>query len=191
MSSRSKVSKELTPEELVEMIDTLAKTPGGHVLRVIQAEAKKRGLDISPMAATSFRDSELMPHLEKLKRCKVKSTALAEAMIEGDETGLLASNRMLLAEKISDLLLSDDFNAKQISGLALSLQMLSGANQGDKKTQAALDLSNAKLREYEAKEADRKEKAAKLEKQKAKLTKKGGLSDEAIALMEEAIGLMS
>lgn len=187
----SKISKELTPEQVVELIATLAKTPGGKMLRVIQAEAKKRGVEISIMGATSFRDEELQPYLETLKRAKAKSELLATALIDGDESGLLASNRMLLAEKVSDFLLTEETSPKQFSSLALTLQMLSSANQGDKKTNAALELAQAKLREFEAKEQARKDAAAKLERRANAIKRKGGLSDEAIQLLEESINLMA
>jgi hypothetical protein len=178
----SKIEKELTPEQVVELLDTLAKTPGGHILRVIQDEAAKRGLKISPMSATSFRDAALHPYLEKLKLARQKSEMLAEAVTAGDETGLLSGGRTALAEKVVDFLMTDEATPKQFSSLALTLQMLSSSNQGAKMTEA-------RLREFEAKEEARAEAKAKLEKRKTALVRKGGLSEEAIALMDEALGL--
>lgn len=187
----SKIEKELTPAEVVELLETLARTPGGDVLRVIQAEAKKRGISVSLMGASSFRDGELRPYLEKLKNAKAKSEVLAGAIAAGDETGLLAGNRMLLAEKISDFLMDEDVAPKQFSSLAMSLQMLSSSSQGDQKTQAALRMVEAKLRELEAKEAERKREAEKLDERKRQLVAKGGLSEEAIRLMEETLKILS
>ena len=181
----NKIEKELTPEEVVELLVTLAQTPGGHILRVIQEEAKKRGVEISAMGATSFRDAALHPYLEKLKATRQKSSILAEAITAGDESGLLATNRLLLAEKINDVLMVDNvtLDNKELLSLSKSLQGLTSANTGDRMTAA-------RLREFEAKEEERKLNKEKLEDRKTALTKKGGLSKEAIELMEEAFQLL-
>ena len=64
----SKIESQLTPEQVVELLETLVKTPGGHVLRVIQAEAEKRGITVSPMGASSFRDATLHPYIVSGKK---------------------------------------------------------------------------------------------------------------------------
>lgn len=186
----SKIEKELTPEEVVELLVTLANTPGGHILRVIQAEAEKRGVKISQMGASTFRDGTLHPYLEKLKMARQKSEMLAEAMTAGDESGLISGGRTALAEKVVDFLMTDDATPKQFSSLALTLQLLSSSNQGDKKTEAALRMVEARLREFEAKEEERKRETAKLIERKNALTKKQGLSKEAIELMEQTFELL-
>ncbi|MEO5914852.1 MAG: hypothetical protein ABIS50_11505 [Luteolibacter sp.] len=178
----SKVEKELTPEEVVELLEALAKTPGGHVLAVIKEAAKKRGVEISLMGASSFRDGALHPYLTRLREARHKSEMLAEAVTAGDESGLLAGGRTALAEKVVDFLMTDDATPKQFSSLALTLQMLSSSNQGDKLTQA-------KLRAFEVKEEERQAAKQKIEEKKAALIKKGGVSKEAIELMEESLEL--
>lgn len=183
----SKIEKELTPAEVVELLETLAKTEGGGILRVIQEEAEKRGLKISLMSAKSFKDSTLGPYLDRLKRAKEKSAALADALADGNEAGLLAAGRTQLAEQISDFLMSDEIQPKQFSSTAMALNMLSTSNQGDRKTAADLKI---KLAKYEREEAERKEAAAKLEERKKGLAKKRGVSKEAIELMEEALQLL-
>lgn len=183
----SKIEKELTPEEVVELLDTLAKTPGGDVLRVIQAEAEKRGIKVSLMGASSFRDGALHPYISRLREAKMKSEMLADAITAGDETGLLAGARTTLAEQVIDFLMTDGASPKQFSSLAMTLNMLSSSNQGDKKTAAALEVTAARLREFEAREEERKQKAQELERRKRSLVEKGGLSEEAVALMEEAL----
>lgn len=180
----SKISKELTPEELVELLETLAKTPGGHLLRVIQAEAEKRGIEVSLMGATSFRDGEVLPYIAKLKSARQKSLALAEAVTAGDEQGLLAAARTGLAEQVFDFITEDAVDPDNFGALANTLSKLSGSNQADR-------ITAARLKEYEVKEEQRQREAAKLEKRKNALKKKGGLSDEAIQLLEESINLMA
>lgn len=180
----SKVAKELTPVEVVELVAALANTPGGHILRVIQDEAAKRGIDISLMGATSFRDAELNPFLEKLRNARAKSQALSEALTGGDEAGLLSAGRIMLAEKINDLLMADgEINRKDLGGLAKALSGLTTANTGDRMTAA-------RLRELEAKEAERQAAKATLEEKRKALVKKGGVSKEAIELMEEQFQLL-
>jgi hypothetical protein len=182
----SKIKKELTPEQVVELLHTLASTPGGDVLRVIQAAAKKRGIQVSLMGASAFRDEELKPYLDKLKFARAKSQALAEAVTAGDEAGLLAASRTMLAEKISDVLMADgeELPHKALGGLSKALQQLTSANTGS-------SMAAARLREFEAKEEERKAAAAALEKRKADLTKKGGLSEEAIRLIEDTVKILS
>lgn len=180
----SKIEKELTPAEVVELLETLAKTPGGHMLSVIQDEAEKRGIKVSLMGATSFRDGALHPYLEKLKHARQKSEMLAEAITAGDEGGLLAGARTALAEQVVDFLMNEGATVKQFGGLAKTLSMLSSSHQGDR-------LMAARLLEFEAKEEERQNAKVRLEEKKAAITKKGGMSDEAISLMEEALGLLS
>jgi hypothetical protein len=181
----SKIEKELTPAEVVELLDTLAKTPGGDVLRVIQAEAEKRGITVSLMGASSFRDAALKPFLDKLKQTRAKSLAMADAVSEGDESGLLASNRIILADKINSVLMAEgeEMQKKEMLSFAKALQSLTSANTGDRMTAA-------RVREFEAREEDRKRAAAKLIERKNALTKKQGLSKEAIELMEETFELL-
>ena len=178
----SKIEKELTPAQVVDLLDALAKTPGGDVLRVIQAEAEKRGIQVSLMGASSFRDAALKPYLDKLKAARAKSEALAEAVTAGDEAGLLAASRTMLAEKINDVLMADgdELPRKELLSLSKALQGLPTANTGDRMTAA-------RLREFEAREEERKQKAQELERRKRALVEKGGLSEEAVALMEEAL----
>lgn len=180
----NKIEKQLTPEEVVGLLEVLAKTPGGKVLRVIQGEAEKRGISVSLMGAASFRDAALHPYIAKLKAARQKSEMLAEAVTAGDEGGLLSAARTGLAEQVVDFIMTEEPDPKGFGGLAKTLSMLSGAHQGDR-------LLAAKLAEYEARDEARKAEAAKLEARKNRLVKKGGLSDEAIKLMEEAVGLSS
>lgn len=180
----SKIEKELTPKQVVELLETLAKTPGGKVLRVIKDEAKKRGIEVSLMGATSFRDSTLQPYLDKLKNAKNKSQALAAAVADGDESGLLSSARTMLAEKINDVLMSDEnVPKKEFLALSLALKGLTSANTGDR-------LATARLRELEAKEEERQRAKALLEEKFNNLKNKGALSKESIELMEEQFQLL-
>ncbi|MGL6349115.1 MAG: phage protein Gp27 family protein, partial [Aeromonas sp.] len=180
-----KIEKQLTPEEVVELLETLARTPGGVVLATIKEEARKRGIEISLMGATTFRDNALNPYLNKLRAARQKSEMLAEALLDGDEDGLLASARTMMAERINDLLMNDDEELSKGDHLSLakSLNLLSGSNQGDRMTRA-------RLREYEAKEAERNAARELLEQRKNAAVDKGGLSDEVIALMEDTLQLL-
>lgn len=179
----TKIEKELTPEEVVELLETLAKTPGGTVLRVIQDEARKRGIEVSLMGAGSFRDAALHPYLQKLRDAKAKSEMLAEAITAGDEDGLVAGARTQLAEQVIDFLMTEGASPKQFSSLAMTLNMLSSSNQNEKMT-------TARLKVLEAKEEERQRARAVLEAKRDALVKKGGLSEEGIALMEEQFQLL-
>lgn len=186
----SKIESELTPEQVVDLLVSLANTPGGDKLRVIKEEAAKRGVEVSLMAAKSFKESALGPYLQKLRDAKAKGQIFADVVAAGDETGILAGARLTLAEQVADFLLTEGASPKQFTPVAMTLQMLSTSNQGEKKTAAQLRMSDARLRELEAKEEERKAAAAKLEERKKALAKKGGLSKEAIELMEQTFELL-
>ncbi len=181
----SKIKKELTPEQVVDLLHTLATTPGGDVLRVIQAAAKKKGIQVSLMSASAFRDEELKPYLDKLKFARAKSQALAEAVTAGDEAGLLAASRTMLAEKINDVLMADGetLPRKELAGLSKALQNLTSANTGS-------SMTAARLREFEARDEERQAAKQLLQEKREKLKKKGGLTAEAIELMEEHFQLL-
>ena len=178
------IEKQLTPEQVVELLETLVRTPGGKELAVIRRAAKKRGIEISLMGATTFRDNTLHPYIERLKAAREKSEMLAAAVTAGDECGLLAGARTALAEQVVDFLMNEGADEKSFSRFAKTLSMLSGSNQGDR-------ITSARLREYEVREETRKAEAAKLEARKNALVNKGGLSDEAIRLMEETLKILS
>lgn len=179
----SKIESELTPEEVVELLEALAKTKGGEKLRVIREAAKERGIEVSLMGASSFRDGALHPYLEKLKMAKQTSQMIAEVAEAGDETGLLVGGRTKLAEEVLDFLMTNKPDVKEFSGLAKTLSMLSGSNQGDR-------MAAAKLKEMEAKEEERQAEKKKLEEKFNKAKEKGSLSQEAIELIEEQIQLL-
>lgn len=181
----SKIADKLTPIEVAEFLEKLAKTEGGEKLRVIQMEAEKRGIRVSLMGAATFRDGELKPYLERLKYAREKSLALAEAVTAGDEDGLLASGRTLLADKINDLLLADvDMGEKEYLALSKALGSLSTSNQGERGLRI-------RIARYEREEQERREAAELLEQKKRSIVEKGGLSEEAIALMEETLKILS
>lgn len=186
----TKIESELTPEQVVELLVTLANTPGGDKLRIIKEQAAARGVEVSLMAAKSFKESALTPYLQKLKDAKAKSQIFAEVATAGDETGMLSGARLALAEKVSDFLLMEEVTPKQFTPIAMALQMLSSSNQGEKKTTVSLELAKARLREYEAKDEERREAKARLAEKKKAIAKKGGLSKEAIELMEETFELL-
>lgn len=180
----SKIADKLTPIEVAEFLEGLAKTEGGEKLRVIQAEAEKRGIRVSLMGASTFRDNELKPYLEKLKFAKEKSAILSEALADGSEEGLLAGARTRLAEGIVDFLMTDEVQPKQFSSLAVALQMLSSSNQGERGLRI-------RLAKYESDERERREAAEELQRKKNSIVEKGGLSEEAIQLMEETLKILS
>jgi hypothetical protein len=180
----SKIASKLTPLQVAELLEELSKTEGGEKLRVIQQEARKRGIEVSLMGAATFRDGELKPFLEKLKFAKEKSRIFAEAMTDGSEEGLLAGARTTLADQVADFLMNEGAEPKQFASLAMTLQMLSSSNQGERGLRA-------RLLKFEREEAERREKAAKLVEKKKAVVAKGGLSEEAIALMEETLKILS
>ena len=142
----TKIETHLTPEQLHEFCRRVAQTKGGTKLATIQAIADEFGVEISLMAASSFRDGPLAGYLDELKRKR----EMAEQVSEVAKSGLSLSDATasVLTQKIFDQALAldttDENVLKQSNGLSLALSRL---RLGDQRAK----LLDVKVRELEQK----------------------------------------
>ncbi len=108
-ADKNKIAQTLSPQDLSEFIDECWHTQGGLTLSKIQGLAEKRGLKISLMAATSFRDTTFARHLASIKQAR----ELGEQIKELKRTGGNVADSLgdLLSHKVMDLLTREEGSA--------------------------------------------------------------------------------
>lgn len=173
----NKIEQELSAEDLEAFVKELAGLKG-LTLAKIQSAAKERGIEISLMSASAFRDKNLAGYLQRIRGASESAKAIAEALANQAEGNLLDGAALMLSQRITDLLMADGVvQLDDIRSAIDAVSKLRASNQGEK-------LLAARLREYEVKEAERKAAAEELERRKQALVSRGGLSEEALDLME-------
>lgn len=173
----NKIEQELSAEELEGFVKELAALPG-LTLAKIQAAARTRGINVSLMSASAFRDKNLAEYLHRLRGASESAQLIAEAISGNAEGNILDGAALMLSQRINDLLVPGGVaDLTEIRQAVAAVAQLRQSNQSEK-------LALARLREYEAKEELRKRAAEELERKKQALVQKGGLSEEALELME-------
>jgi hypothetical protein len=177
----NKIESNMTPEQLAEFCKRLGSC-AKPTLAKIQDLAGEFGVEISLMAAKSFRESNFADYLEELRRKRDMAEAVSTAAKSG--LSLTDAAASVLSSKVFDRLMSagtmEDDEMDQLS-LALSRLRL-----GDQRA----SLLAARLREYEAKEAERAEKKATLEKTLANAGSKGGITADTLDEVRRQLKLM-
>lgn len=138
----SKIETSLTPEQLHEFFKRCAQLRGSK-LKDIQALAEEFGIDVSLMAARSFRKGAFADYLSELKAKR----EMAENVSEVAKSGLSLTDAAasVLAQKLFDRLLnSDELSDDESDQLSLALSRLRLGDQRSK-------LLDARLREIEQK----------------------------------------
>ncbi len=190
MSDRNKIAHALSVEELDAFVAELASLPGRErTLEAIKRKAAEKGITISLMSAKAFRDTTFDRHLEKIRAAQ--SIALQVEQIEAGGNTMADAGAKLISKRIFEKLMEaeDEDSASEIDLDEMTLA-LSRLRQGDVQ-RAAL---NAKIREYEAREAQRiaKDKAASEEMQKLRNPQAGLSAEETAAIVakvDEILGL--
>lgn len=162
----------MTPEELLEFNEWLAAKSGKErTLERIVEYAAERGIKISAMSARSYRNTTFARHLERIRRRKEKAERITAVV--GDNTGRTLNEATLgiLAEQIFDELNTDaDATGDDEEPARLDLEKVDTLTKAAARIQkgfgevdrvkALLAESQAKLREFAAREEERKKKAS-------------------------------
>jgi hypothetical protein len=203
---RNKIATSLTLEELDAFVEALAAKPGKErTLEAIRALAAEHGITISLMSAKSFRDTTFGRHLERLRRRNEKSQRIAAMVGDGSGRTLNEASLGIMAEKIFDELNADDdatgddeeparLDLEKVDTLTkAAARIQKGFGEVDR-VKTLLAESQAKLREFERKEAEREEKVKAAEKDLAKLRDAtGGISDAEraaiVATVDDILGI--
>ena len=85
-SSKNKLAQELTPEQLQAFLEELAGVPRGEQVERIQELAEKHGINIGKSSAYNFRERELGPYLDRLRKRKELASAITEIGL--DDSGM-------------------------------------------------------------------------------------------------------
>jgi hypothetical protein len=192
----NKIATSLPLAELRALCDELAATAGEPTLKQIQEAAAARGVRISLMAATSFRDSTFEGYLAELRRKKEAAELIAEAASAGASQSDAAA--ALLNQQMLDRLMAGEvFSPEEFSQIILNVSRLRAGDQAGKKLRADLALRDeqvaAMLREkteWEEERAKIQAAAAALQKTTAKpKASPDDIRKQAVALIDEVMGL--
>lgn len=180
----SKIETSLTPAQLQQFFHRCGELRGTK-LRDIQDLADEFGIDISLMSARSFKQGAFSEYLEALQGKREQAEAIAEIAKHG--LSLTDAAAVKLAVKINDDLDRDEeLSIDDKNSYSLAISRLRTGDQRGK-------VLEAKLREYERKEAEWAEQRARAAQAKAALETvkaRGGLTKETLARIEEAAGLL-
>lgn len=186
MTDRNKIALSLSQEDLQAFLDECFHTQG-LTLSKIQELAAKRGIAISLMAATSFRDTTWKRHIERLQRARELSEQLAAVKETGGSIADAASQ--ILANDVFDALTNRDTDeALDMDVMSKVIERLRAGDVRAKESSARVAALEAALREREAKDLERREKA---EAAKAVLArqKNAGLTAATIKTIEDALNM--
>ena len=192
-AERNKIASALTDEELEAfMAELAALPPGKRPARVIKEMAERHGIVLSIESARTFKRTTFQRHLSRIRRRAEKAADIAQIVGDGSGRTLNEAALGIMAEKIFDELNTDDDATgedEDTEPARLDLEKLDTLTKAAARIQKGfgevdrvktlLAESQAKLREYEAKEKDRAEKAAAARADLAKLRDpKSALTDE-------------
>lgn len=180
--ARSKIEMSLSETELQAFCNKLAGTP--HLtLEKVKAEAAKLGINVSLMAAKTFRDGAYSAHLDKYRKARELAQQLRQIGNDNAASSLADAGAAILMQQVYDELTSGgqiDFDT-----FSKIISRLRTGDHRQRELTAKLKIAERRLAEIDAREAER-ESAKK--KAIADLRSGGGLSDEALARLEAQIG---
>ncbi|MDR1279335.1 MAG: hypothetical protein LBK99_00745 [Opitutaceae bacterium] len=191
----TKIETGLTPAEVAELCQKLFGTEGGRKLCVIQAEARKYGVDVSRTGATTFRDNVLDPYIAGLKAKADRARQVAEFAREGLSMADAASVR--LSETVFDELMTPGaagLTAKERDTYSKIIARTRAGDQRAAKLEADLKLRDEQVARLTS---EREEREAKLRSQAEALrkttTQAAASPDEiraqTVALIDEVMGI--
>jgi hypothetical protein len=194
---RNTIAQSLTVDQLDAFISVLAAKPGKErTLSAIQRAAAEMGITISLMSAKAFRDTTFERRLERMRRAQEVATQVEQ--IEQGGSTLADASAKLLSKRIFDQLIEaeddDSTDEVDVEALSLAVSRLRRGNQQSQLVAAALEQAQARLREYEAKDAERQQKTVAAQKALEKLRDPGADISEAerqmiVSKVDEVLGI--
>jgi hypothetical protein len=178
MADQNKIAKELSAEQLTELLDKCWKTPG-LTLKKIADLAAGYGVSVSLMGATSFRDSTFARHLQRIGKAAELRDQLRDATKAGNSTADAAA--LIISDEVLDKLVNRDPDEE------LDLDVLSKIVKRLRDSEARKMATDVLVKEYERKEAERAEKKKEITEKIATAKSKGGLTPETIKEIEEKL----
>jgi len=174
----NKIEQHLRGDQLAAFNERLATMPG-ITLQKIADLADEFGVEISLMAASTYRDTTYEEYLAELKSKAQFAETVAEAAKSGlsmtDAAAAILSNKLLDHIMAQGVMENDEFNE-----LSLALHRLRTGDQRAK-------LLEKKIQEMEAREEDRTRKIQDAQDALKGLKSKGGLTAETLQEVEEKV----
>lgn len=181
MATLSNLERALSPTELSGFFAELAATPGLTLARIAELAAE-RGISISLSGAKRVKDGPFGDYLDALRRKREMAEDVAAVAKSG--LSLADASASILSQKVFDRLMSaGELTDGETNELSLALSRL---RLGDQRR----DFLEARLREMEAREAEREATKKALTAEISGAKKRGGLTREALEKIEQAAGLL-
>ena len=142
-----KIANTLSDSDLTALLGELRSLSGEPTLAQIQSVAKKFGVTVSLMGATTFRDTTFRAHLERLRNGREKSAQILSAVREGGAHPLDAVEEAASADLLDLYTSGEEVDTAAIVKVALQLR----ASLESRKDRDRLDADLArKIRETDA-----------------------------------------
>ncbi len=178
MAGKSKVEQELSVNELHAFCRAAAEFKNPTLGR-IKDLAQEFGIELSLMAAKTFRDGAFDKHLQNIRRSTEQTQRILKVMGEGHS--LSESIRAQVQAQLFDLMTKEEeTDAAQLA------RILWNVTRSDV---VVRDLG-LKIQDYKRKEIERGEKKLEAQKIIGKAKGKGGLTKKTLEQIEEAVGLL-
>lgn len=133
MPDRNTIAMELSAEDLMDFSEECTKTPK-LTLAKIQELAAKRGIRISLMSATSFRDTTFKRHIESIKQARELAEQVGELERRAPGHTLADAASDVLSKKVLDALTNPErVEDTDLSEMSLIVKRL---RDGDSKAKA-------------------------------------------------------
>lgn len=139
----NKIEQSLSLDDLRALLEELAAQSAAPTLRQIQEAAARRGVRISLMGASSFREKNFEGYLAELRRKKEAATVIAEATGAGATAADAAA--ALGSDLILDQLLDGQLEGEALDRAMLTISRLRAGNQASAKLRADLAALEQKL----------------------------------------------
>lgn len=183
--SKTKITQELSPQELEAFCAELAAVPHGDMAAKIIELAKEKGIEIGRSAAYEFKNKEALPWLRRLQLRKEKARMVAEAGEDDSGRTLADAAAAELGQIAFDMVseLDGQIDITTEEGRLVFDAATKGIHRlrtGDRAMITQLQKTVKEL-EDQRREADKALKAAS--------GKEGGISDETIKAVRQALGM--
>jgi hypothetical protein len=185
----NKIEQSLSLDDLRALVAELAAASAAPTLKQIQEAAARRGVRVSLMGASAFRDKNFEGYLAELRRKSEAATLIAEATAAGGTAADAAA--ALGSDLILDQLMAGTLEGEGLDRAMLTISRLRAGNQASAKLRADLALRDEQIAKLQAEATARAEKAAAAKAALETISKsKGGLTPETLKRIEEAAGLL-
>ena len=178
MARKSKVEQALSVKELHEFCKRAAELKNPTLAR-IKDLAAEFGIEMSLMAAKTFRDGAFDKHLRNIRRSKEQTQQILDVVGEGHSisAGIRAHTQQQLFDALSS---SEETDAAELARILWNVT----------RSEVVVQDLELKIQDYKRKEIERAEKKNAAQKIIDGAKGKGGITKKTLKQLEEAVGLL-